>query len=108
MIDTVLHALAEPNRREILRLVGRGELTSGAIAGHFTISRPAISQHLAVLVEAGLLTVRRDGTKRLYKVQPEALRELYDFLSSFWDDQLTMLKLAAEMEERRARRDQPE
>lgn len=99
MIDAVLHALAEPNRREILRVVGQRELAAGEIASHFSISGPAVSQHLAVLVDSGLLTVRRDATRRLYRMRPDGLRELQAFLDSFWDEQLTTLKNAAEAEE---------
>jgi DNA-binding transcriptional ArsR family regulator len=95
-MDTMLHAIAEPHRRDILRLVWNTELTSGEIASHFTVTRPAISQHLQVLTEAGLVAVRRDGTRRLYRAQPERLDELRRFLDAFWHDSLTNLKQAAE------------
>lgn len=103
MIDTVFDALGEPNRRKILRVLGKQELAAGEIAAQFAITGPAVSQHLAVLVDAGLLRVRREGTRRLYRVRPEGFQELRAFLDSFWDDQLTMLKDAAEAEERRRR-----
>src|SRR3954463_3798919 len=105
MVDEVLKALAEPRRRDILQLVQDDELTSGQIAAHFDVTRPAISQHLQVLAEAGLVSVRRDGTRRLYQARPEGLTELRAFLESFWDNRLLRLKQAAEAEERRPQRD---
>src|SRR5215475_12318870 len=99
MIDLVLQAIAEPRRRDILRLVQHRELSSGDIAAHFDVTRPAISQHLQILAEAGLVSMRREGTKRLYQARPEGLAELRQFLESFWDDRLQLLKQVAEAEE---------
>jgi DNA-binding transcriptional ArsR family regulator len=82
--DDVVKALAEPRRREILRLVAGAELTAGEIAGTFDVSRTAISQHLGVLHAAGLLHERRDGARRFYRTRPEGLsglRALLDELS---------------------------
>ena len=90
-----------PRRREILTLVRDDELSAGEIASHFDVSRPAVSQHLSALREAGLLSERRDGTRRLYRAQPEALAGLRDFLNEFWTDRLERLKLAAELEQQR-------
>ncbi|HEX9442345.1 MAG TPA: metalloregulator ArsR/SmtB family transcription factor [Roseiflexaceae bacterium] len=104
-MDLVLQAIAEPRRREILRLIQGQELSSGAIAAHFDVTRPAISQHLQVLATAGLVNVRRDGTRRLYQARPEGLAELRQFLEEFWDDRLLRLKRAAEAEERRVEHD---
>lgn len=101
MIDVVLQALAEPRRRAILQLVQASELSAGAIASHFAVTRPAVSQHLQVLANAGLLTVRRAGTQRLYQARPAGLAELRAFLEGFWDDRLLLLKQAAEAEQRR-------
>ncbi|HEV8535691.1 MAG TPA: metalloregulator ArsR/SmtB family transcription factor [Candidatus Limnocylindria bacterium] len=100
-------ALAEPRRREILRLVTSGELSVGEIARRFEVTRPAISQHLRVLKDAGLVTERREGTRRLYRARPETLAELRAYLDAFWDDSLRSLKTAAEHEEqqRRSKRD---
>jgi DNA-binding transcriptional ArsR family regulator len=104
-MDQVLQAIAEPRRRDILSLVRERELSSGEIATHFRdVSRPAISQHLKVLLEAGLLTVRQEGTRRLYQARPEGLAEVRGFLEEFWETGLQQLKEAAESEERRARR----
>ena len=100
-MDLVLQAIAEPHRREILRLVRDAELSSGEIAAHFDVTRPAISQHLQVLVAAGLVSMRRQATRRLYRAKPEGLAELRSFLEEFWDDRLQLLKQAAEAEERR-------
>jgi DNA-binding transcriptional ArsR family regulator len=99
-VETTLKALAEPRRRRILMLVRDGELSAGEIASHFEISRPAVSQHLTVLREAGLVDERRNGTRRLYRARPEGLAELKEFLEGFWDERLEMLKSDAEREER--------
>ena len=105
-MDLVLQAIAEPRRREILMLIRSAELTSGDIAARFDVTRPAISQHLQVLTAAGLVRVRKDGTRRLYQARPEGLTDLRAFLETFWDDQLLHLKQAAEAEERRVQRDE--
>src|SRR5216117_4492995 len=97
-------ALGEPRRREILRLVSAAELSVGEIARRFEITRPAISQHLRVLKEAGLVTERRNGTKRLYRARPETIAELRAYLESYWDENLRLLKQAAEQEEQRGTR----
>jgi len=99
--DAVLHALAEPRRRAILRLVKDHERPAGDIAAAFPdVSGPAISQHLRVLREAGLVQERRDGTRRLYRARPEGLAELRVWLRDFWDEGLERLKEEAEFDER--------
>ena len=103
-MEAALKALVEPRRREILRLVRDTERTAGDIARSFEVTRPAISQHLSVLKEAGLVSERRDGTRRFYRARPEGLRELQKFLEEFWKEGLQRLKAAAEWEERRKRR----
>ena len=102
-MDVVLRAIAEPRRREILRLIQSVELPSGEIAAHFDVTRPAISQHLKMLKLAGLITERRQGTRRLYMARPERLEEVRAFLERFWDDHLQLLAQEAEAEERRSR-----
>lgn len=102
-MEAALKALAEPRRRAILRLVREGEMTAGQIASHFEVTRPAISQHLTVLREAGLLAERRDGTKRIYRLRPEGLQQLRAFIEDMWDEGLRSLKREAEAEERRRR-----
>ena len=104
-MEAVVRALAKPNRRRILELVSDRELPVGRIASHFDVTGPAVSQHLRVLKEAGLVTERREGTRRLYRARPEGLMELRAFLESFWDDRLAVLKRETEKEwgKRRAR-----
>ena len=99
VMEAALRAIAEPRRRRILQLVGSEELSAGEIASHFEVTRPAISQHLTVLRGAGLVTERRDGTRRLYRARPEGLAELRSFLDEFWAEGLDRLKAAAELAE---------
>jgi DNA-binding transcriptional ArsR family regulator len=94
--DTVLRALAEPQRRRILRLVRDEELTAGRIAEQFTISPQAVSQHLRVLKDAGLLSERREGTRRLYAIRPEAVEPVRAFLEELWPASLQRLKRVVE------------
>jgi DNA-binding transcriptional ArsR family regulator len=103
-MEAALKAIAAPNRRRILSLVSRRELSAGDIAGHFDVTRPAVSQHLTVLKEAGLVDERRNGTRRLYRARPEGLGELRRFLEELWDERLDVLKQEAELEEERKRR----
>ena len=98
-MEALLKAIAEPRRRRILRLVWDAELSAGEIASNFDISWPAISQHLGVLKEAGLVDERRNGTRRLYRARPQGLAELKAFLDDFWGDRLEALKREAEREE---------
>jgi len=94
--SAVLEALVEPRRREILRLIRTDELPAGEIARHFDVTRGAISQHLGVLKAAGLVTDRRDGQRRLYRVRLQGFAELQAYLDEFWDTRLIALKVAAE------------
>lgn len=98
-VEAALKAIAEPRRRAILSLVREGELSAGEIASHFDVTRPAVSQHLTVLKEAGLVSERRNGTRRLYRARPEGLVELREFLNGFWDVGLEALRREAEKEE---------
>ena len=82
--DEALRAIAEPRRRKILQLVARDELAAGEIAAAFDITRTAVSQHLTVLKNAGLLSERRDGTRRLYRARAEGLAGLREFLDGMW------------------------
>ena len=100
-MEAALKAIAAPRRRAILTLVRDGELSAGEIASHFDVTRPAVSQHLNVLKEAGLVSERRNGTRRLYRARPEGLVELKEFLEDFWDPRLEALKREAEKEERK-------
>jgi DNA-binding transcriptional ArsR family regulator len=100
-VEAALKAIAAPRRRQILTLVREDELSAGEIASHFDVTRPAVSQHLNVLKEAGLVSERRNGTRRLYRARPEGLGEIKDFLEEFWDVRLGALKREAEKEERK-------
>jgi DNA-binding transcriptional ArsR family regulator len=98
-MEAALKAIVAPRRRQILALVRDGELSAGEIATHFDVTRPAVSQHLNVLKEAGLVSERRNGTRRLYRARPEGLAELKAFLEEYWDVRLDALKREAEKEE---------
>src|SRR6266550_3479263 len=100
MMQTVVNAISEPRRREILRLIRDRELAAGEIAARFEVTRPTISQHLTVLKNAGLVSERREGTRRLYRARPEGLAELRSFLDGFWEDRLQRLKIEVEREKR--------
>jgi DNA-binding transcriptional ArsR family regulator len=99
----MLRAIAEPQRLTILRLVRSRELRAGDIARHFRTTRSGISQHLRVLTDAGLLSQRRQGTSRLYRIRNEGFAQLRDFLDTFWDDRLAQLKAAVEEDARKKR-----
>jgi DNA-binding transcriptional ArsR family regulator len=96
----IFEAIGQPTRREILRLLGGGELSAGAVAARFDLTQPAISQHLKVLRDAGLVEARRDGTRRLYRVRPEGMTDLHAFLAEVMPAGLERLKEVAEQEER--------
>ncbi|MBN1094255.1 winged helix-turn-helix transcriptional regulator [Blastococcus sp. TML/M2B] len=102
-----LAALADPVRRELVRLLAHGEVPAGELAERFPVSRPAVSRHLRVLREAGLVTVRAEGKRRLYALDPRPLRELDDWLAAYrdlWAQRLDALDTEI-ARGRRARRD---
>ena len=102
--DALLAAVLEPRRRAILRVLeAEGGLPVGRLAQNFDVSRPAISQHLAVLKDANLVTERRDGTRRLYRANPQTMAELRAFLDDYWTSGLERLRDVAEAEEARKR-----
>jgi DNA-binding transcriptional ArsR family regulator len=100
-MDTMLRALADGTRRQILTLVWCKERPAGEIAAEFSMTRPAVSQHLAILRDSELVIVRREGTRRLYLANRQAVARLQAELGAFWDDRLTQLKHAAERKARR-------
>ncbi|HYU93114.1 MAG TPA: metalloregulator ArsR/SmtB family transcription factor [Actinomycetota bacterium] len=102
-MEAALRAIAEPRRRQILRLVRDVEMSAGEIASHFEVTRSAVSQHLRVLKDAGLLAERRHGTRRIYRIRPEGLAELREFIDGLWEIKLATLKRVAEAEEKRRR-----
>ncbi len=103
-MDAAARAVAEPTRREILHLVRHDERTVSDIAEHFDITRPAISQHLRVLADAELVTVRNEGTRRYYRARPEGLAELTDWMAGFWTSSLQSLAIEVEREQWNARK----
>lgn len=107
IVANALALVAEPRRAEILRLVWHGERSAGAIAAAMPVTFGAVSQHLRVLREAGLVAVRKDGRHRYYVARREAFGPLADALEAMWGSALLRLKDVAEREERRARRRRP-
>jgi DNA-binding transcriptional ArsR family regulator len=97
-MDDALRAIAEPRRRQILELVAHDEMAAGEIAAHFDVTRTAVSQHLTVLKDAGLLAERRDGTRRLYRARPEALDGVRQLLESMWSSSLDVARRLVEAE----------
>jgi DNA-binding transcriptional ArsR family regulator len=95
-VEEALRALADPSRRRILTLVRSEERTAGKIAAELPVTWPAVSQHLRVLKGAGLITERREGTRRYYRARPEGLADVRAFLDEFWDDKLQSLKREVE------------
>lgn len=99
-MDTLLRALGEQKRCEIIRLVWSDEMGAADIATHFpSVTRSAISQHLSVLRRTGLVNERREGTRRLYSVNQGEFAKLREFLESFWTDRLEVLRNLAESSE---------
>ena len=94
----VLRALADPHRREIVRLVRDTEMPAGQIAANFALTQQAVSQHLMVLKRAGVLEERRDGTRRLYRFRRAALEPVQELLDEFWPDALERLRDVVERE----------
>jgi DNA-binding transcriptional ArsR family regulator len=93
-VQAVLDAISNPRRREILRLVWDRELSAGEIASRFDVSWPAVSQNLAVLRKAGLVSERRDANRRFYRAEPAALGSLRMALEQMWTEDLTRLQEA--------------
>lgn len=104
-MDVTARALAEPTRRQILQLVRDDERTVTEIAERFSITRPAISQHLRVLQDAELVVVRAEGTRRFYRARPEGLAELARWMTEFWGDALSALAVEAGRQEWIERKD---
>jgi DNA-binding transcriptional ArsR family regulator len=98
----VFDAIAHPKRREILRMLAEREHSAGEVASRFSVTQPAISQHLKVLKSTGLVNERREGTRRIFSVRPEGMSDLHDFLAEVLPASMKRLKKAAEAEERRS------
>ena len=95
---TTLQALADPTRRRILEQLRDLPSAVGELASRMPVSRPAVSQHLRVLREAGLVAERREGTRHIFSVDPEGLRDLRCYLEGFWDDALEAFRRVAQSE----------
>ena len=93
-------ALADPTRRAVFEALRQGPRPVGELARDLPVSRPAVSQHLRVLKDAGLVTDRREGTRRLYRIDPDGLAAIRDYFDQFWNEALAAFKAAAESEGR--------
>ena len=94
--------IAEPNRRRILELLGEGEQPVGALVGELNVSQPTVSKHLKILRQAGLVEVRSEAQRRLYRVRSEPLREMYEWLHQYrrlWESRLDDLVSSSSAEE---------
>jgi len=96
-----MNALGDPTRRAIFDRLRGGPLAVGELADGLPVSRPAVSQHLRVLKDAGLVSERRDGTRRVYRVEPNGLVGLRAYVDRFWDEALAAYAAAAQREEER-------
>jgi DNA-binding transcriptional ArsR family regulator len=96
VVEAAAAALADPIRRRVLELVRDDEVPAGELAAQFPVTRPAVSRHLRVLREAGLVHERREGRLRLYRADPAPLAELHGWLERYWTDRLDALKVLAE------------
>lgn len=93
-----LDALADPTRRRIFEMLGRGGQSVGTLAARLPVSRPAVSQHLKVLKEAKLVRDEADGTRRVYHIDPKGLGAIRQWLDRFWDEKLAAFKREVESE----------
>jgi DNA-binding transcriptional ArsR family regulator len=93
-----IEALGDPTRRAIFERLGGGESSVGELARELPVSRPAVSQHLKVLKNAGLVRERQEGTRRIYRVEPDGVAELREYFDEFWSQALAAFKEAAERE----------
>jgi DNA-binding transcriptional ArsR family regulator len=100
-LDETCAAIAHPVRREIVERLRGGEKPLGALAERFDMSRPAVSQHVKILLDAGLVSVRREGRNQIYRLEPAALGELRAWVERQWEDVLGAFAAAAEKEARK-------
>lgn len=97
--EDALQALADPTRRRVFEHLREGPRAVGEIAARMPVSRPAVSQHLRVLKQAGLVADERAGSRRVYRIDPDGLGELRRWLDGFWEDALTAFKAYIENDE---------
>lgn len=102
-IGQTLIALGDPTRREVFELVAARPRAVGELAAELPVSRPAVSQHLRVLKEAGLVRDEAVGARRIYQLHPEGVAELRDYLDGFWNRSLRAFKAAAEADDKEER-----
>ncbi len=103
-LDKAFHAFADPTRRRVFERLRRRTRSVREIAQGMAVSRPAVSQHLKVLQEAGLVRVRSEGTRRLYSVEPRGLEAVREWMDGFWDEAMSAFKAAAEREAAREKK----
>jgi DNA-binding transcriptional ArsR family regulator len=96
---TALEALADPTRRAVFERLRQGPSPVGRLASFLPVSRPAVSQHLRVLKEAGLVTEEQDGTRRIYRIDPSGLGQLRAWLDQFWESALDAFKAEVEKQD---------
>jgi DNA-binding transcriptional ArsR family regulator len=94
--EVVLEVLADGTRRTLVERMRHGPIPVGELAAGLPVSRPAVSKHLKLMLDAGLVSVKQDGTKRLYELHRDGLSELRDYVDGFWDEPLARFKAAAE------------
>ncbi|WP_028061622.1 ArsR/SmtB family transcription factor [Candidatus Solirubrobacter pratensis] len=99
MTNAGMDALGDPTRRAIFERLAEGPQAVGELANHLPVSRPAVSQHLKVLKQAGLVTDRAEGTRRLYQLDPQGVGALRMYFERFWTQALASLKEAVEKEQ---------
>lgn len=99
---TVITALADPTRREIFERLAAGPRSVGALAADLPVSRPAVSQHLKILKEAGLVADRAEGTKRVYQIDPAGLGAMRQWLDRFWESALDAFQAEADRHQEQA------
>ena len=104
-LSNVVTALADPTRRQIFERLADGPQSVGALALDMPISRPAVSQHLRVLKEAGLVTDRAEGTRRVYQIDPAGLGVVRQWLDRFWDRSLDAFRAEADKDAPRGEKD---
>ena len=98
--EIAFHALGDPTRRAIFEKLERGPLSVAHIAKGMSVTRPAVSQHLKVLREAKLISMDRDGTRSIYRIDPEGLKVIHTWLDRFWDEALYNFSQLAEATEK--------
>jgi DNA-binding transcriptional ArsR family regulator len=94
----VLDALGDPTRRQIFESLKSGPRSVGELAAGLPVSRPAVSQHLRVLKAAGLVSDRKDGTRRVYRIEPDGVARVRDYFDGFWSEALERFREAARKE----------